>query len=265
MPEQMSADPFFPFESPHIGVTYQGYIAFILDPHYPNNGIILQVAPEFNPIVNLPLQFFNRHIWFTPSVRRYDAFVSRCAVIDDFMYLAKMALRTRNDHLQKFCRKYRLSTGGYTVSGYFALLLCITNQQQQKTKVMKKLIAIAAIFFAFTTAAMAQTKTFYSTAVYTAVYNSYTGKYEWTSPRTLHLRISVASGVISIENQAHSTFYLGNETINQWNNDGTHTYQWDAADQNGTACTVKITAYADGSELLVVFYSDVAASYSLPI
>ena len=162
--------------------------------------------------------------------------------------------------------KYRLRTGGYTVFGFFALLLCINNQQQQKTKVMKKLIAIATIFFAFTTATMAQdTKTFYSTSVSTAVYNSYTGKYVWGSPRTLHLRISVASGVISIDNQAHSTFYLGTETINQWNNDGTHTYQWDAADQNGTECTVKITAYSDGSELLVVFYSDVAASYSLPI
>src|SRR5580658_6695509 len=76
MPEQMSADPFVPFEGPHIGVTYQGNITFILDPHYPNKGIVLQVAPEFNPTVNLPLQFFNRHIGFTPSVRRYDAFVS---------------------------------------------------------------------------------------------------------------------------------------------------------------------------------------------
>jgi hypothetical protein len=128
---------------------------------------------------------------------------------------------------------------------------------------MKKLIAIAAIFFAFTSATQAQS-TFYATSVSDGSYNSYTGQYNWTAARSAHLRFTVSSSVISIDNELHSTFYLGAQTINSSNNDGTHTYQWNATDQNGTGCHVKITVYRDGSELVAVFYSDVAAAYAIP-
>ena len=128
---------------------------------------------------------------------------------------------------------------------------------------MKKLIAIAAILFAFTSATKAQS-TFYASSVSDGSYNSYTGTYQWAAARSAHLRFTVSTSVISIDNEAHSTFYLGTQTTNRVNNDGTHTYQWDATDQNNVGCRVKITVYRDGSELVCVFYSDVAAAYAIP-
>src|ERR1700678_105014 len=109
---------------------------------------------------------------------------------------------------------------------------------------MKKLIAIAAILFAFTSATKAQS-TFYATSVSDANYNTSTGQYEWTAARSAHLRFTVSTSVISIDNEVHSTFHLGVQTTNSRNSDGTHTYQWNATDQNNGNCQVKITVYRD--------------------
>jgi hypothetical protein len=141
-------------------------------------------------------------------------------------------------------------------------LLCVINQQT-KNKVMKKLIAIAAILFAFTSATKAQS-TFYATSVSDGSYNTSTGQYEWTAARSANLRFTVSTSTISIDNEVHSTFHLGAQTLNSRYNDGTHAYQWNATDQNGVSCSVKITVYKDGSELMAVFYSDVAAAYAIP-
>jgi hypothetical protein len=131
---------------------------------------------------------------------------------------------------------------------------------------MKKIIAIAAIFFTLTSATNAQNRSYtvYSTMFAAAVHNSYTDQYVWDAPHYSRLRITISGTLISIDNQLHSRFYLGAATINQPNDDGSHTYQWNATDENGLACLVQVIDYPNGSSLLEVFYSDQAWSYSIP-
>lgn len=44
-----------PFGGPHIGVTYQRDIVFVLDTHYAGNCIVFNVAPKSDAVVGLLL------------------------------------------------------------------------------------------------------------------------------------------------------------------------------------------------------------------
>lgn len=128
---------------------------------------------------------------------------------------------------------------------------------------MKQLIAIAAIFFAFSFTTKAQS-VYYSTRAYSGNWNAYTQAYTWNSPNYTDIRFTIQGNMIMVGNRANDNFNCGTQYINRFDSDGSHIYGWYAVDKDGVSCTFKIIRNTDGSQWFQVLYSNIAFSYFIP-
>jgi hypothetical protein len=163
--------------------------------------------------------------------------------------------------------EYRLPTGCYTAGGFFVVLFCVINQQQNntptKTTAMKKLLTLAALFFAFAIATQAQ-QVYHATKSRQGAWNANTQSYSWGATNyNVDIRFTIQGDIVLVGDRAGSTYTTSTQITNQVNNDGSHEYAWKARDEKGTGCIFKLINYNDGSKLMEVFYSDYAYMYAV--
>lgn len=144
------------------------------------------------------------------------------------------------------------------------VFLCVIKiNQHKKNKTMKQLIALTAIFFAFTFTTKAQSF-YYATKSYQGSWSSYSQKYVWGSVNNVNIRFTIQGSLVLVNDRAHSTYTTGTEIIDRYDSDGGHVYGWNATDESGVACTFMLINYDDGSKLIKVLYSNSAYMYVIP-
>jgi hypothetical protein len=74
-------------------------VVFVLDSHDPDKLSIVFQPPENNPSRNFTHEFFKGHVWFIPTVFRYDPFICLSGIIDDLKYSVEIRFLTSPYHL----------------------------------------------------------------------------------------------------------------------------------------------------------------------
>lgn len=128
---------------------------------------------------------------------------------------------------------------------------------------MKKLLTLAALFFAFAVSTNAQ-QVYHATRSRKGFWNANTQQYSWASNYyNVDIRFTIQGDIVLVGDRNGSSYTTTQQITNQVNNDGSHEYSWKARDENGVSCVFKLINYNDGSKLMEVFYSDYAYMYSI--
>jgi hypothetical protein len=139
-------------------------------------------------------------------------------------------------------------------------LLCVIKSINTKNKAMKQLIAIAAIFFAFSFTTKAQ-QVYYAVKSYQGTWNNSSQKYVWGTPNNVNMRFTIQGNIVLVNDRNGSSYTTGTQIVNRIDSDGGHEYGWSATDESGVTCTFKLVNYNDGSKLILVLYSNYAYMY----
>src|SRR6267143_5920866 len=81
--QQLLADAFTALRALHVGVADEADLAAVLDAHHADERAAGLVAPERDPLADLPLQLLEGHVRLVPAVGGDDALVGPGRVIDD--------------------------------------------------------------------------------------------------------------------------------------------------------------------------------------